>query len=154
MFERFAVFQGCDDGPNTMYPVTLERIEAAETRMQLKFPSELRQFFLEAGCGFWQQGVKDLERNQFLINRIADPGDIAGMVCEPDYPTRPCTGLKPGEIPFFDRGDRDYFLVNARSEDPNRVLWPSGRLVTGSLVEFFDRLYQHADFFKGGPGTF
>jgi antitoxin YxxD len=153
MFELFAKYQGPNDSPNIMYPLTIEEIEAAESTMGLAFPSELRQFYIEAGCGFWKQGAKDAARIPSAINRIAEPADIAGMICEPDYPTRP-RYIEHGDIPFFDMGDRDYLLVNALSENPNQVLWQDGSLMIASVEEFFGRLYDHADYYFGGPGTF
>ena len=120
----------------------------------MKLPSELVLFFNEAGCGFYGQGAKDQERNRFLINGILGPAEIAAFVCDADDPRRPQCGLDPGQIPFFDMGDRDYLLLNALSDNPNQVLWQDGSLMMNSLVEFFDRLYDHADFYVGGPGTY
>lgn len=152
MYEHFLQFANTDM-PNKFYPVPREEIEAAEAQMGMRFPSELRQFFQEIGSGFFRQGVKDDEWDHFLINRIVSPLEIAEMVCDKYFPTRPQCGLDAGEMPFFDTGWRDYFLVNALSKNPNQVLWQGGTPMVESIQEFFSRLYEHAGFFADGPGT-
>ena len=52
-----------------------------------------------------------------------------------------------GELPFFDLGNRDYLILLPKSDHPNRVLWLSGKPLTESVVEFFNRLYDHAGFY-------
>lgn len=153
MYEKFSKFVGRRDLPNDFYQVRKEEIVEAETKMGLCFPEQLRQFFLEVGSGFYRLGARDKELNHRLINRIINPAAIADLVCDPDDPWRPHVELYPGEMPFFDIGDRDYLLLNALSDKPNQVLWQGGSIMLDSVVEFFDRLYDHADFYIGGPDT-
>ena len=153
MFEKFVEYQG-KELPNVLYPVEMKEIIDAEERMQLQFPQQLRLFFVEAGCGVIRMGKRDTEWRRSLVNGILSPSEIASMVCDIDDPTRPQGGIRDGHLPFFDMGWRDYLFVNALSDNPNEVLWQDGTVMLNSIKEFFDCLYEQADFYAGGPGSF
>jgi len=54
-----------------IYNVTENDILIAEQRMNVRFPSDLKQFYLEVGYGF----IKGQSAN--TINRILGPGAVA-----------------------------------------------------------------------------
>ncbi|MGG4491304.1 SMI1/KNR4 family protein [Metabacillus idriensis] len=54
---------------NTFYPVTENEIEAAEKELNLTFPKELINFYIEVGYGF-------IKGSEFNINRIMDPYSV------------------------------------------------------------------------------
>ena len=54
---------------NSFYPVALEEIEEVEEVLGLKFPKELKDFFLNVGYGF-------IKGSKYNINRIMDPYSI------------------------------------------------------------------------------
>ncbi|WP_191562158.1 SMI1/KNR4 family protein [Metabacillus idriensis] len=54
---------------NSFYPVTENEIEEVEKELDLKFPEELVNFYLEVGYGF-------IKGSEFNINRIMDPYSI------------------------------------------------------------------------------
>ncbi|MGZ0050503.1 SMI1/KNR4 family protein [Brevibacillus gelatini] len=54
---------------NSFYPVTENEIKEVEKELNLKFPKELVNFFIEVGYGF-------IKGSEFNINRIMDPYSI------------------------------------------------------------------------------
>ncbi|OEH56381.1 hypothetical protein AQ616_02360 [Oceanobacillus sp. E9] len=58
-----------EDQENSFYPVSEYEIEDVETELNLKFPKELVNFYLEIGYGF-------IKGSEFNINRIMDPYSI------------------------------------------------------------------------------
>ncbi|HUE74939.1 MAG TPA: SMI1/KNR4 family protein [Pirellulaceae bacterium] len=146
MFDKFKPFIGTEDAPNLFLPVSIDEIESAERRLGYEFPSELRAFYCEVGYGFWSQGVQDAEADRYVINRVIPPYEVAELVCNQENELRPHGGLAEGELPFFDLGERDYFVIKSHSDNPNRV-WFYDTVLTESVVEFFDRLYERARFY-------
>ena len=54
---------------NSIYPVTENEIKDVEKELNLKFPKELVNFYLEVGYGF-------IKGSEFNINRIMDPYSV------------------------------------------------------------------------------
>jgi hypothetical protein len=150
MFERFKKFVEVHNGPNYFASVSEDEIVAAEEQLGFQFPDQLRQFYLEVGCGFYRLGTKDEKRDPTLVNRIVPPSDIYSILYDEDCEWRPYEGFVTGVVPFFDCGDGTYLVVKSHSANPNAVYWPSGRdseKVTESLEAFFSQLYERAGFY-------
>ena len=54
---------------NSFYPVTENEIKVVEKELNLKFPKELVNFYIEVGYGF-------IKGTEFNINRIMDPYSV------------------------------------------------------------------------------
>lgn len=54
---------------NSFYPVTENEIKEVEKELDLKFPKELVNFYIEVGYGF-------IKGSEFTINRIMDPYSV------------------------------------------------------------------------------
>lgn len=54
---------------NSFYPVTESEIREVEKELDLKFPKELVNFYIEVGYGF-------IKGSEFNINRIMDPYSV------------------------------------------------------------------------------
>src|SRR5262245_57168076 len=129
MFEFLTEFIGKPQPPNRFWPIEEKDVVKAETRLGYTFPSELRSFFLEIGCGFFSQGIKDKKRDRSLINGVLSPVEIADLLLNSDYPARPAEGFVEGALPFFDIGENSYLVLRPDSATPNRVYWPDGKKV-------------------------
>jgi len=148
MFDDFKQFIGRRDLPNHFYPCSDKDIADAERRLGHSFPGQLRHFFREVGCGFYRVGINDEDRDPTLINRIVPPDQIADLLLVPDNPWRPHEGFADDALPFLDCGDNTYLVLMPKSDQPNAVYWPGGKLkIADSLEEFFFKLYEHADFY-------
>jgi hypothetical protein len=146
VFERYKQFVGAIKPPNRFWPVTADEIGAAEARLGHEFPSELRKFFQEIGYGFYGEGIKDSKRTH--VNRVMDPTSIADILLDKSEPYRPHEGFLNGVMPFFDLGESTFLVLKPKTTLPNRVFWPDGvKVVSESLIEFFEELYVHADFY-------
>ena len=54
---------------NSFYPVTENEIKEVEKELDLKFPKELVNFYIEVGYGF-------IKGSEYNINRIMDPYSV------------------------------------------------------------------------------
>ena len=149
MFENYVPCIGADNGPNRFWPIQEEEIDTAESRMDVKFPSALRNFYLNVGCGFWCKGTADADWDRSLVNGILSPNEIAELVCDEENIMRPQEGFAPSTIPFFDCGENTYLCL-APEFDQSPVYWSDGKTkVCQCLVSFFHELEVHAAFYRG-----
>lgn len=161
MFEIFKPYVGLKGPPNVFMPVSEREIETAESRLGFRFPTTLRTFYREIGDGFFRQGAKDSEGEQAFYNRILSPSEIAERMLTPfSDPLREGKAFKklfplaareheiePGFFLFFSVSDRDHLFLRI-GDDAGKVYGFSARSVKAdSLKEFFERLYDHAQFF-------
>lgn len=63
-YEFIKAYQG-----NCFYPVNENKIKEVEKELDLKFPEELVNFYIEVGYGF-------IKGSEFNINRIMDPYSV------------------------------------------------------------------------------
>ena len=149
MFDYFAEFVGKQQPPNRFWRVEEKDVLTAEAHLGYKFPSELRAFFLEIGCGFFAQGAKDKKRDRSLINGILSPSEISDLLLNNENPARPAEGFMNGVMPFFDIGENSYLVLRPESGKPNRVYWPDGKkAIANDLQAFFENLRQEAGFYR------
>ncbi len=147
---------------NWFNPAPLSEVEAAEKRLGYRFPSQLRQFFLEIGQGAFQAPHNAPPEYEISghANRILDPTSIADikLLGEESGLITPGTEFPPDEIPVFEVADADYFFtMKPQSDRPNVVYGLSNRIIEDSFERFIwrlyweDPLYYMADW--GGEGT-
>jgi antitoxin YxxD len=127
-------------------------IAAAERRMGLSLPLELRTFYREVGWGFFAKGEEEAKWNRNLVNRVIPPDEIADLLLDSDQPLRPSEGFVRGALPFFELGSGTFLLLKPKSKEPNKVYHADGkRVVADSVVDFFRQLYVNAAFYKRRP---
>jgi hypothetical protein len=149
VYEQFSEFVGKKEPPNRFWPLTERHVRDAERRLGYTFPSELRWFFSEIGCGFFSQGILDKKRDRSLVNGVLSPAEIADLLLKTDNPLRPGEGFMEGVMPFFDVGESSYLVLRPASVSPNRVYWPDGKeVISETLQEFFNRLHEQAGFYR------
>ena len=147
MFEQFQKFIGTESPPNRFWPVSAQDVNAAESQIGYAFPSQLKVFFAEVGCGFYAQGIEDSRRKN-CVNGILGPDEIADLLINPECELRPYEGFPAGAMPFFDLGNSSYLLLFPNSPTPNAVYRSNGSTcVSNSLREFYDHLFEHAEFY-------
>ncbi|MBP9878448.1 MAG: SMI1/KNR4 family protein [Alphaproteobacteria bacterium] len=136
-----------DEFDNYFEKVTLQEIIDAETALNLKFPSELKEFYLEIGCGFIVRPHNPPKDYRFFgTNRINAPNLIVQM-----FEEGPESGLvsqdflddmEPGDLPFFEISDSSSFMVmKTQSDNPNAVWYMGYKKIEDSLEQFIWNLY-------------
>ena len=118
---------------NSFYSVSEKEIEEEEQRLEFKFPDQLREFWLEIGCGCLRTGAKG-ELNEYKqTNCILRPQSIADIIlldqddenqpALPEFTNKYLEGyLTKYDIPFLEIGDSTSFLImRTNSDKPNAV---------------------------------
>ncbi|WP_311774029.1 SMI1/KNR4 family protein [Listeria booriae] len=93
---------------NSFYPLSLKDIEQVENELDLTFPNELRQFYLEIGYGFFIG-------SEYQINRLMDPESVRDFRLRvDDYEFYP-------DIEIFDEVEEDK-LVFFEGDESTTIL--------------------------------
>ena len=132
---------------NSFYPIEKSEVEEQEKRLGIQFPDQLKIFWDEIGCGFLKCPEKVPDGYKFGdVNRIGSPSDVVDMVLLGQD-----SGLilhdtweqfKPGDLPFFEIGDAESFMVmKLNSDNPNAVWFMGYEKVEDSLEDFIHNLY-------------
>jgi hypothetical protein len=130
---------------NCFEAVLEEEILKVEQSLKIRFPEQLRQFYLEVGHGNISiPRSSSKEYHAYHSNEILSPEEILDILKSKS----PCNRLDPrirfkkGEIPFFHVSDGDYFLtLKVGSEDSNMVYNPSGQKVD-EFNDLIQRIYD------------
>ena len=138
---------------NSFYPIDEKKIEEQEKRLGIQFPSQLKQFWKEIGCGFLRYPKKiPNDYESWGGNRIASPtntvdmvllGQESGSILHDIWEE-----LEQGDLPFFEIIDACRFLVvKTNSDNPNAVYTNTGIKIEDSLEKFIWRLYHENPYF-------
>ena len=140
---------------NWFVPVKEEEIAASEKRLGCKFPSQLRDFYLEIGTGCLRSPITPLPAYQFHgDNEILRPSIIADILLlrhDSGYISQDVLDvMEPGDLPFFHIGDSSSFLfMKPTSEAPNAVYSLYGNVVENEFNKFIWRLYYESPSYYG-----
>ncbi len=141
-------------GANSFNLLSEEEILEAEKNLGNSFPKQLRKFYKEVGCGTLQKpDIVPKDYKFYGANEILPPLDVVKFfkgnliwegqqhwMAEPTYEL-----LSPGDLPFFEVGDSDYFLVmKLNSDNPNAVYDMGNRLIEESFEKFIWNLYYNS----------
>lgn len=134
--------------PNVRFPVSTSTILDAEERLRMQFPSQLRAFFEEIGCGFLKIATGKESKQVNYINRFLEPLEIADLIMNGDTEIMPSEGFSVGDIPFFEVGDMLYLVISPTNEKPNQICWPDGDLISEDLITFTKSLMEDPRFYQ------
>lgn len=104
-----------DNKKNTFYPVTLEEIEKVEKELKIKFPINLKTFYLEVGYGFIHSDVGN-------INRIMHPFSVRDFrLRQNDFEYYPDIEIydefEGNKLIFFEGNEASLLSVGFNSEE-------------------------------------
>jgi hypothetical protein len=145
-------------GANSFNLLPEEEILEAEKNLGCSFPSQLRKFYEEVGCGTLQNPHIVPEDYKFSsANEILPPLDVVNFskgilfwegqnhwMAEATYEL-----LSPGDLPFFEIADSTRFLImKPNSDNPNAVWIDSSTVkIEDSFEKFIWRLYYESPWF-------
>jgi hypothetical protein len=143
---------------NSFHLVDKESILLAENTLNLQFPTTLKEFWEEIGCGFFRSTVPQLGlKDNTYSNRLVHPYDIVSILTEGvDSELITEQGmefLKEGDIPFFEISDfTSYLVMKPNSEHPNAIYDIDGSIIEDSLETFIWKLYHVSPtYYLGNP---
>lgn len=135
---------------NAFGKVSKEDIIKAELSLKMRFPSELRKFYEEVGCGYLTTPKNPPSDYRFLGTNLILPPTIVerfyhGQLLNEDYECYMSENtyelLEPGDIPVFEIGDSSSFMImKPQSENPNAVYTDTGIKIEDSFDEFINNL--------------
>ena len=127
-----------------------EDIIKAENRLGFSFPEQLRQFYLEIGCGnLTTPENPPLDYKFYGENEILSPDAVAEIVTLPHnsgyISAEALDYMEPGDLPFFHVRDSCNFLVmRPKSDNPNAIYSDTGVLIEHEFNRFIWRLYYES----------
>lgn len=124
---------------NSFYPVTEEEIQEAEKELQLKFPKELIDFYLEVGYGF-------IKGSEYNINRIMDPFSVRDFRLKINdyefYPDIEVYGLfEENKLIFFEGSESALMSIElTENEHHTNPIYYDDIQIAASLEEFLSKI--------------
>ena len=145
-------YVGHNDLKGTYFlPVSSEETREAEELIGISLPDQLKKFYREIGAGILSCGEKYPEMlADSLTNEVLPPlvaarfskGILQWEAQENWMSESTYELLEPGDLPFIQVGDSDYFLImKPKLDNPNAVYDMRGHLIESSFEKFIWRLY-------------
>ena len=131
----FAFIKSLDG--NQFFPVRESEIEEVESILELKFPSDLREFFIEVGYGF-------LKKSEYNINRIMGPASIRDARLKVNdfefYPDiEVYEELEEDKLIFFEANESALLLIELGDEKDNSIFYDEIK-IADSLEDFLKKI--------------
>ena len=142
---------------NSFYPLDPGELEEAESLLGQRFPDQLREFYQQIGYGNLTTPYNPPEGYSFCnTNEILSPSVVAHLgrgelewegqeywMSEATFEL-----LQPGDLPFFEVADSNYFMVlKPHLDNPNAVYTDTNIKIENSLERFIWRLYYESPWF-------
>ena len=134
--------ESSNDKRHIFYRIDENEVTNAENIMTKKFPSQLKEFYLEIGYGFL---CKD---DKMHTNRLMHPSDIADYYCKDEvynYVDRDLYECK--EMIFFDLGGEGDFLTLKLDEEDNGSVYCFGKKIADSLKDFLTKMDLETNYY-------
>lgn len=134
--------ESSNDKRHIFYRIDENEVTNAENRMMNKFPSQLREFYLEIGYGFL---CKD---DTTRTNRLMHPSDIADFYCKDEVYNYVDRDLyESNEMIFFDLGGEGDFLTLKIDEEDNGAVYYFGKKIADSLKDFLIKMDLETNYY-------
>ncbi|MDG5471378.1 SMI1/KNR4 family protein [Jeotgalibacillus sp. ET6] len=128
---------------NKFYKVTEEDIIKAEQRMNISFPNDLKELYLEIGYGF----IKGQSAN--AINRILGPATVADIrLREGNFEADPDLDEiydDSNKLIFFEVNEGVYISIDLTII--NRPVFYFDVQIAGSLKDFFEKFFINNEYY-------
>ncbi|AQY50658.1 hypothetical protein PWEIH_03436 [Listeria weihenstephanensis FSL R9-0317] len=126
-----------DNIENIFYSLGLEDMEQVEKELNLTFPIELKQFYLEIGYGFFKG-------SEYQINRLMDPESIRDFRLRvDDYEFYPDIEIfdevEKDKLVFFE-GDESTTILIGLGNSERSPIYLFDTLIANSLKEFLEKI--------------
>lgn len=129
---------------NQFYPVSEKEIEEVEATLEIKFPSDLREFFIEVGYGF-------LKGSEYNINRIMGPASVRDARLKVNdfefYPDIEIyEELEEEKLIFFEANESTLLLIELSGEKNNSIYYDEIK-IADSLEEFLSKVMANDKYY-------
>lgn len=129
---------------NDFYPVAENEIKEVEKELDLKFPKELVNFYIEVGYGF-------IKGSEFNINRIMDPFSVRDFRLRMnDFEFYPDIEIydefESDKLIFFEGSESALMSIDLNEKDSSPVYYYDIQIAT-SLEEFFKKIEENDKYY-------
>ncbi|MFS0656943.1 SMI1/KNR4 family protein [Bacillus sp. 179-C3.3 HS] len=129
---------------NSFYPVTENEIKEVEKELDLKFPKELVNFYLEVGYGF-------IKGTEFNINRIMDPYSVRDFRLRVnDFEFYPDIEIydefENNKLIFFEGNESALMSIELNENNRSAVYYYDIQIAT-SLEEFLRKIEENDKYY-------
>ena len=129
---------------NSFYPVTESEIKEAENKLNLKFPRELVNFYIEVGYGF-------IKGSEFNINRIMDPYSVRDFRLRiNDFEFYPDIEIynefENEKLIFFEGSESALMSIDLNEKNSNPIYYYDIQIAT-SLEEFLRKIEKNDKYY-------
>lgn len=129
---------------NNFYPVTENEIKEVEKELDLKFPKELVNFYLEVGYGF-------IKSSEFNINRIMDPYSVRDFRLRVnDFEFYPEIEIydefENNKLIFFEGSESALMSIELNENNRSSVYYYDIQIAT-SLEEFLRKIEENDKYY-------
>ncbi|WP_144697452.1 SMI1/KNR4 family protein [Fictibacillus phosphorivorans] len=125
---------------NSFYPVSENEIKEVEKELNLKFPKELVDFYIEVGYGF-------IKGSEFNINRIMDPYSVRDFRLRVnDFEFYPEIEIydeyENNKLIFFEGSESALMSIELKEKNSSPVYYYDIQIAT-SLEEFLRKINEN-----------
>ncbi|KLK99480.1 hypothetical protein XJ18_10975 [Bacillus pumilus] len=129
---------------NSFFPVTENEIKEVEKELDLKFPKELVNFYIEVGYGF-------IKGSEFNINRILDPYSVRDFrLRENDFEFYPDIEIydefENNKLIFFEGSESALMSIELNEKNSSPVYYYDIQIAT-SLGEFLRKIEENDKYY-------
>ncbi|MDG5471412.1 SMI1/KNR4 family protein [Jeotgalibacillus sp. ET6] len=129
---------------NSFYPITENEIKKVEEELDLKFPKELVNFYLEVGYGF-------IEGSEFNINRMMDPYSVRDFRLRVnDFEFYPDIEIydefENNKLIFFEGSESALMAIELNETNSSPVYYYDVK-IAASLEEFFRKIQENDKYY-------
>lgn len=129
---------------NSFYPVTENEIKEVEKELDLKFPKELVNFYIEVGYGF-------IKGSEFNINRIMDPYSVRDFRLRVnDFEFYPDIEIydefENNKLIFFEGNESALMSIELNESNKNPVYYYDIQIAT-SFEEFLRKIEKNDKYY-------
>ncbi|MDF1508149.1 SMI1/KNR4 family protein [Robertmurraya sp. DFI.2.37] len=129
---------------NSFYPVTENEIKEVEKELNLKFPKELVNFYIEVGYGF-------IKGSEFNINRIMDPYSVRDFrLRDNDFEFYPDIEIydefENNKLIFFEGSESALMSIELNEKNSSPVYYYDIQ-IADSLEEFLRKIEKNDKYY-------
>ncbi|KZD35029.1 1,3-beta-glucan synthase regulator [Bacillus cereus] len=129
------------------YPLKSEEIEEAEDLLKMKFPKELKNFYIEIGYGFLEASSK------FFFNRFMDPFSVADFRLRQDIyeynPNLDDVDDDDESLVFFEVTELNFLTIKFKEENElgQCPIYSEDEKIADSLEGFLIKMDENPDYY-------
>ena len=139
LFEKIKYNDGA-----SFYPTKESEIQNVEKELDIIFPLELRNFYLNIGYGF-------LKNSEYNINRIMDPESVRDFrLRKNDFEFYPdievYNDVEDGKVIFYEVNESTLISIELCDKEKNKIYLYDIK-IADSLEEFLDKMLKNDSYY-------